>query len=130
MRVDIEPQPDYLLAVVSGLFDKAKLADMLKDIFAASSRHGLRKILVDIRALEGEITFIARYDAGQLVADLQREPVRLAMLGTSSQIWPDRFFENVAKNRGVETKVTLDKAEALEWLRRNAASKSTGREIK
>ena len=119
MHFKIEPQPDHLRTVVSGSFDHARLADTLQEIFAASSRHGLRKILIDIRTLEGDISLLARYDAGRIVAELQREPVRLTFVATEDQIWPDRFGENVANNRGVRTKVTTDLAEALQWLMLN-----------
>ena len=120
MQVEIDPQTDHLLTVVSGSFDHAKLAAMLKDIFAASSCHGLRRILIDIRTLEGDLSVMARYDFGRIAAELQREPVRIAVLGTEAQLWPDRFAENVANNRGVQTKVSTDLVEALAWLNRDA----------
>ena len=126
MQLKIESRPDHLLAVVTGTFDKSQLSDHLKEIFTASARQGLRKILIDIRNLEGEIDLLARFDAGQLVADLQQEPVRLTILGTQEQLWPDRFFENVANNRGVRTKVSIDGAEALAWLHQDTVVKSTG----
>jgi len=121
MRIEIDPRPDRLHAVASGLFDHAQLAAALTDIFAASSKHGLYRIIIDATALEGEISLMARYDLGRMAAELQREPVRLAIVGSEAQVWPDRFGENVANNRGVKTKVTTDVAEALEWLHCNAA---------
>jgi hypothetical protein len=130
MHIEIEPQPAHLHAVVRGTFDHTQLADMLKDIFAASSRLGLRKILIDSRTLEGEISLMARYDLGRIAAELQREPIRLAFVVSEDQIWPDRFGENVANNRGVRTKVSTDMAEALEWLHPDAASKPTGGDVK
>ena len=127
MHTEIEPRPNHLHAVVSGTFEPARLANMLKEIFAASTRHGLPKILIDISTLQGDISLMARYDRRlQKVAELQCEKVRLTIVGSKTQIWPDRFFENVANNRGVMTKVTLDMAEALEWLHADTATKSLG----
>ena len=123
MRTEIEPRLDHLLAIASGSFDHAQLEDTLKGIFAASSRHGLRKILIDTRTLEGEVSLMARYDLGRIAAELQREPVRIALVGVEAQLWPDRFAENVANNRGVRAKVTTDRAEALAWLHEDAANK-------
>jgi hypothetical protein len=123
MVVKIEPHPDYLGAIVTGAFDPEQLDSALKEIFAVSVRHGLRKILIDIRQLEGNITVLARHDAGRIVAreaSLQGRLYRLVVVGTEEQMWPDRFFENVANNRGIVTKVTLDMAEALAWLRESA----------
>ena len=118
MQIEIEPKTDHLYAVISGPFDHAKLEGVLKEIFTTGSRHGLRKVLIDIKALEGEIPVMARHDAGEIAASFRTEVIRLAILGTETQIWPDRFFENVANNRGLATKVTTDLAEALEWLRK------------
>jgi len=117
MDVKIEPQPDHLYAVGSGSFDHAQLEGVLKEIFVAASTHGLRKILIDIRTVVGPISALARYEAGETAAKLQREPIRLVVLGSETHLWPDRFFENVANNRGVKTFVTTDMAEALRWLR-------------
>jgi len=116
MRVEIVPQPGHLCAIVSGKFDREQIPDVLKEIFDASSRHGLRKILIDARTIEGEISLMARYDLGRIAAELQREPVRLAIVASEKQVWPERFAENVANNRGLPTKVTTDMAEALAWL--------------
>ena len=129
MQIEIEPQSDHLHVVVSGSFNHAQLADAVKDIFAASYRHNLRKILIDSRTLEGKISVKARYDAGRIAAELQRQTVRLAIVASEDQVWPDRFLENVANNRGVRTKVTTDMAEALEWLRTDAANQPTGGDI-
>lgn len=123
MHVKIEPWPDHLHVVVDGLFDHAQLADALKSIFDASSKHGLRKILVDSRALEGEVSLMARYDIGRIAAGLQREPVRLVMVASKEHIWPDHFGENVANNLGVKSKVTPDMAEAYAWLNEDAGPK-------
>ena len=129
MPIEIEPRSDHIHVVASGLFDHAYLAIAMEAIFSASSRHGLRKILIDTRTLEGEISLMARYDLGRTAAELQREPVRLAFVVTQDQIWPDRFGENVANNRGVVTKVTTDIAEALEWLRRDPAGKPAREDV-
>jgi hypothetical protein len=43
-------------------------------------------------------------------------PLRLAVLGSEEIIDPQRFGESVARNRGMESKVTTDPAEAAAWL--------------
>ena len=120
MHIEIDPRPDHLYAVVSGTFSHAQLPVALKDIFDASARYRLFKILIDSRTLEGEISLLARYDLGRIAAELQQEPVRLAVLARDDQVWPDRFGENVANNRGVRAKVTTDMAQALAFLHGDA----------
>ena len=106
---------------MAGPFDLTHFIDALKEIFAATYAHGLRRILIDARALEGEITLLDRFEMGRMGAELQREPVRVALIASVHHIWPDRFGENVANNRGLVTKVTTSEAEALAWLLRDAA---------
>jgi hypothetical protein len=122
MHIEFVPRPDRIHAVVSGAFDHADLPDALKTIFAASTKNRLFKIIIDSRTLEGEISLLARYDIGHIAAELQQEPVQLAVVASEQQVWPDRFGENVANNRGVRTKVTTDMSEALAWLQCDDAS--------
>jgi hypothetical protein len=117
MVSDIECRDDHLYVTSSGLFNHRSLPEMMKEIFVAGAKYKQRKILLDIRPLQGEISLLARYEFGTIMADLQRDPIEIAVLGRNDQIWPDRFAENVANNRGVRTKVITDMAEAAEWLK-------------
>ena len=125
MVVKIEPHPNHLGAIVTESFNDEQMENMLKEIFAESVKHGLRKILIDIRLLEGNLSVMARHDAGRNVAreaSNQFQDYRLVILGNETQMWPDRFFENIANNRGIVTKVTPDREVALAWLRGSSSS--------
>ena len=121
MNLKIEPRPEYLLATLSGPFDLPQSLNAIREIFAACGSHGLRKILFDMRTVEGNLNLMDRFDLGRGAAELQRVPLRVAVLAREDQVWPDRFAETVANNRGLVTKVTTDQAEALAWLNRDAA---------
>src|ERR1700727_673956 len=106
IQLKIEPRPDYIYAAVSGSFDLSQMVEAIKEIFAAAYAQGLRRILLDARAIAGEITLMDRCEMGGTGAESQREPVRVAFLASEHHVWPDRFGENVANNRGLSTKVT------------------------
>ena len=85
---------------------------------------GRSKMLIDCRALSGELSTTERYSLGKLVADenasvAAREAggqVRVALVGTQPFIDRDRFGETVAVNRGAALKVTDDLASAYRFL--------------
>ena len=125
-QLKIEPQPDYVLALLSGPFDLPHFINAAKEIFAATYARGLRRIVIDARALEGEITLMDRFEMARMGAEMQRQPLRLAFIASEHHIWPDRFGENVANNRGLATKVTTSETEALEWLHRDSVASGRG----
>ena len=79
-------------------------------------RLGIRKVLVDARALQGEISILERFALGEDVAALTRGRIAIAIVDLPERVWPDRFVETVAANRGALIKVTTDYTEALAWL--------------
>jgi hypothetical protein len=85
---------------------------------------GYSKMLIDCRALSGELSTTDRYSLGKVVADentsvASSEPgrhVRVALVGAHPLIDRDRFGETVARNRGAAVKVTYDLESAYRWL--------------
>ena len=115
-HIQIEPKDEYLNVEVSGVFDSVKAKEFIRQILATSQQHSLSKILVDIRNVEGPIPTMGRYELACFMAAEQVVPVRLAVLEFHRQVPDNRFFENVAENRGAIVKVTTSLEEALEWL--------------
>jgi hypothetical protein len=85
---------------------------------------GCSKMLIDCRALSGELTTTERYSLGKVVADENTSVasgeggrhVRVALVGSPPFIDRDRFGETVARNRGAAVKVTYDLESAYRWL--------------
>jgi hypothetical protein len=115
-EIRIEPREGYLHVEVSGVFDKSRAEQFLRELLEASREHDLGKILVDIRELEGPIPVVARFDLARMTAKERTHPVRMAVLEGEGQVANNRFFEDVAVNRGTPVKVTIDPDAALEWL--------------
>jgi hypothetical protein len=115
LNLDFREEGDILHCAVSGpysLADFLRLADRVQDRRRA---RGLRRVLVDITAVTGEIPSLDRYRLGIYVAEQPTRAQRLAVVARRELInW---MFENVASNRGLPTCVTADPRFAESWLR-------------
>lgn len=60
---------------------------------------------------------MARFDFGSFMSEARPGSIRIAFVGAEEAVWPDRFLQAVAVNRGVLVRVTIDEEEATEWLK-------------
>jgi hypothetical protein len=124
----IEPQGTYLWAILTGRIGQAELQSSFLAVLDACVQQGVSKVLVDLRQATGGMSLGERYQWAAFAAEAHRAhvtagnpPLRLAVLGSEELVDPQRFGESVARNRGMENKVTTDPAEAAAWLEVNAA---------
>lgn len=103
----------------------ARLAEeTYREVLRECVAGGYSKMLIDCRALSGELSTTERYSLGKVVADentsvaasLPGRHVRVALVGSDPLIDRDRFGETVARNRGAAVKVTYDLESAYRWL--------------
>ena len=125
-HIQIEPKEGYLHVEVSGVFDQAKAKEFIRQILNACQKHELWKIFADIRKIKGPIPNTARFKLAEFLAAEQTVPVQMAVLKSEGQVPDDRFFENVAVNRGVMVKVSTDLKEVVKWLEIRPSNKAPG----
>jgi hypothetical protein len=105
--------PEYVELACTGLFSRS-------EAFRRAAAESRRNILIDARRVVGRApTILERCEFGVNVADgyLGQLPrIRLALLGHEPMIFPDRFGEIVARNRGADARVFTVAAEAIKWL--------------
>jgi hypothetical protein len=122
MSVDvaIDPRPSYLYAEVSGTFDLAAAVDAFREVLDAAARHGLDRILVDVRPLGGDMSTMERFGIAEAVAaEIARRSmfaVVMAIVGNPPMVDSTRFGEDVAVNRGAKIRAVTDVDEAFQWL--------------
>jgi len=112
LEVKISEKKDYLEFIVKGTFDLPSLkeaVDALKD-----AQEKFNKILVDATGLSGELVELDRFGIGEYAADILFRGVKFAMIAEDKRI--NKFFENVATNRGLNVIVVDNKKAALDWL--------------
>jgi hypothetical protein len=130
MPYELEPRHTYLLVSVHGPVDLREGRAVLTAALRACAEHGLSKVLIDARSVEGGLSVLDRYDYADFMSR-QLGPgigaggllgVRIAAVGREPLISPGRLGETVAANRGVDLKITDSMDEALEWLEVEADS--------
>lgn len=115
MRYRIEPQADHLRVVADGPFDTALGRRVVAEIFAASARAGLTRILVDARDLEPAIGVTERFEMGRALAEHRTGPTRIAVLVSPAHMVA-KTLEDSARNRGVPVITTASESEAYGYL--------------
>lgn len=115
-RLDILRRGDYLHIKFTGPFSLAAAKSSVDAMFDACAAEDCSKVLFDCRAMTGEISTMNRFEIAQYGSMSLTHVGKIAMLGREDQILPDKFFENVAVNRGQNLKVFSDEDKAFEWL--------------
>jgi len=121
LAISIHPERSYLRVIVTGDYDFGDARRLYREAFQAAARHERKKILLDLRGVEGAPTTVDRFEIGELHASLKAElfgsmDFQIATVGNIPLIDPRRMGELVARNRGINAKVVTNLQEALAWL--------------
>ena len=110
-------QPGWLRAEAAGPVSQGAIAQALPRLFAEVRRLGVRRLLVDLGGVTGDLTNLERYEMGLAVADTLRDLERLAVVSSRRTV-VNHHFEDVVNNRGLKTRVFAhdDAAAAQEWI--------------
>jgi hypothetical protein len=83
----------------------------------ACDEHHCYKLLVDITDNPRPLPVTDLYDLGGYARQVAGSgPYRIAILAREEAVYPDRFFENVTVNLGLQVKVFTVREAALGWL--------------
>lgn len=120
-EIHVEIKEDHLLAVFSGKFEYQTNRELLLDILMECIKNSKTRVLFDLRLLKGNMTTYERYETATYLANLTRQhqdtsKLQIAVVGNEPLIDPERFGETVAKNKGLNIKVSNDMNEVVEWL--------------
>ncbi|MFI5237230.1 MAG: hypothetical protein ACHQLA_04770 [Ignavibacteriales bacterium] len=114
---------NYLSVTVSGHFSLSDAKKMYTDALETLLDKKLSKLFFDVCKVQGKVSFIDRFYLGEFAAFeslnyMGKGLLRIAvsMYGEEPIIDPERFGEIVARNRGLNIKVTTDKKEAFQFL--------------
>ena len=132
MDLEISCKNNILHVRVTGEFILAEANNSVITIFEALIRHGLKRVFVDCRGLEGEPTTMERFlHATFTVSAMNRfadagvsRGTRFGYVGREPLIDEERFGETVAVNRGLNVKVSLSEQDVLGWLAFNLSGGS------
>jgi len=123
LKYKFEVRDNYVSVTVSGYFSLSEAKKMYTDALGKLVDKKISKLLFNVRKVTGKVTTMDRYYLGEFAAlesikymrkGLQSNAV--AFYGIEPIIDPERFGELVARNRGLNLKVTSEKKEALLFL--------------
>jgi len=117
LHIDIELQGDILLVTASGTVTFDAALGALKHAFDMAKEKDVSKILVNVLAVDGELSTFERYDlATGSVAHLRQREMnpKIAFVGKPPTM--DGFGVRVGQNRDVVTEAFSSQQQALNWL--------------
>ena len=124
-HLEIARQENYLSASITGECSLSEAKDHFKQILDACVEYKLSRALVDVRTITIllPMTITKRFEFAEFLARAYWEgPIRelrgfrLACVGNPAHVDPGGFGETVARNRGVNVKITTNMDEALAWI--------------
>lgn len=120
----VYPASKLLRVEVAGDFSRAKALETIDPTLEVLIQHSLKKVLVDIRQVEGNPSTMDRYSFSVSLAEKLNRAcsagadlrTQFGFVGKEPMVEKGRFGETVAVNRGLNLKVMESMDEALQWL--------------
>ena len=124
MQLETRPEPGFLKVAATGTFSLDEAKRTFVEMLEAVALHETAKVLFDGRQLLGEPKVLERFHYGEFAAQTVRDysmrgvslATQFAYVLKEPVLDPKRFGENVAVNRGMNTKVFDNPEDALQWL--------------
>jgi hypothetical protein len=117
MDLKLEPREGLLLATATGQVSLSETVEFGKNICDSAEERGLRKVLLDCRALEGELSVTERFILGKTIAEYcvaRSIAAKVAIIGNPPTV--TGLAAEVARNRGMLVAVFSERQSALDWL--------------
>jgi hypothetical protein len=113
IQVSFEVFDEYIKFCLTGDNLFAGINDIVTTIAKLSEENNRTKILIDAVNVSSP-SQMERFHMGEIIASIDKHKNRTALFTKPEYI--NKFFENVAVNRGVRVTVVGSEKEALEWL--------------
>jgi hypothetical protein len=117
-ELTIRQEAGYLHVRLPPYTDLKTYAACFETIAKACEDQGCTTLLVDVRETTAPIPVMDLYELGHHASRLAAgKPFRIALVNRPEASYPDKFFENVARNRGIDVTTFHTIADAEAWLR-------------
>jgi hypothetical protein len=117
-QIGVENKGDYLLVTLQPYQSEKQMEAQIGAMYDAVERHHAPRLLVDCRATRKLIPVFELYELClYLVSKFLPLGPRMAVFASPEAVYPDRFGENVVRNRGLNFIRFVDNEQtALAWL--------------
>ncbi|HME01083.1 MAG TPA: hypothetical protein VKM93_27695 [Terriglobia bacterium] len=112
--VQIKQEKGYLFVGVVGEYGRMDSCDLIHRVKEESKNSGYQNVLLDTTGLAGPIPHLDMFELGVHCAEVWKAAFRIAIISRAGGI--NKFFEDVARNRGVRVLVAANQDEAIHWL--------------
>ncbi len=116
LKLKTYAESDYLRADVSGQYNFEQIIKFYRNIMDECEKSQQHKLLIDVRGLEGTISFFDRFNIANLVQEYIHNFIRIVILIDENPAYKEKIFETVASNRGVLVKICTNEKDALHLL--------------
>ena len=123
LKYSFKVKNNFLSVTVSGHFSLSEAKIMYADALEYLLKNNISKLLFDAFRVKGVVTTMDRYYFGEFAAfeslkyiGKGLKKITVSICGEEPIIDPRRFGEIVARNRGLNLKVTTNKNESLQFL--------------
>jgi hypothetical protein len=114
----VDPRDGYLSITLPAYESPEKKKAQIAAVYDAVNEHDARRLLIDCRQTKRLIPVLDLYDLClHMVTTFGPVDVRIAVLASPEAAYPDRFGENVLRNRGLDLiRFLEDEHTTVEWL--------------
>jgi hypothetical protein len=114
----LEPRDGFLLAIAVGEVSFDSALESCRNMCDLAADLGLRKILLDCLAVEGDLSPDERFELGKTIAEYCQSKLRvpaIALVGKPLAV--TGLGAVVASNRGMPVEIFFDRERGLDWLK-------------
>ena len=117
-QFSIEKKDDYLLVTFPPYRSVCQIESCITAMYDAVDEHKYCKLLIDLRATHKQVPIMEMYELClYLVSKFGHLNAKIAALASPEAAYPDRFGENVVRNRGLDLiRFVGTMQEAQDWL--------------
>lgn len=124
-RVNITRFIDFVQLAVAGPAEMKSFVELVHDIEEESLTWADRRVLVDLREVEGRLDATEQVFLGEMVAQRLPHLERVASVVPADQI--TRNSEAAAQTHGMQLRVFSSREEAVAWLKARQTAVAEGR---
>jgi hypothetical protein len=116
--IDVDARDGYLSITLPAYESPEQKKVHISAMYDAVNEHKARRLLIDCRATKQLIPVLDLYDLClYMVSTFGPLNIRIAALVSPEAAYPDRFGENVLRNRGLDViRFLEDEHNSVEWL--------------
>ena len=114
LEVQIHEVDTHLSIKAAGQYSLANMYDLFARAKIESVKHAYRGIILDVTEVAGPIPIMDMHVLGESCSRIWNLRLRVAIVSAEGGL--NKFFENVARNRGAQIAVVPNQGTAVEWV--------------